>query len=111
MTRVENVERYEAFKELNKVELSPGPHNIGYLCDGFDESRDLPPANFDHPDLWLKDGKPYMFTSQPYRITKDFLEIARNICVEHDLEMTIDAREAWYMPGRTVLVAFRKKEV
>ena len=64
----------------------------------------------DHNSLWNKDGKPYLFTSEPYYIQKDELKSLIEHCDQHDIDFQIDA-ESMYYPGHTIRILFKKGEV
>ncbi len=64
----------------------------------------------DHDSLWNKDGKPYLFTSEPYYIRKDELKSLITYCDQYDIDFQIDA-ESMYFPGHTIRILFKKGEV
>ena len=67
-------------------------------------------AWMDHPSLWIKDGKPFSFVSQPYGLgLQDLREIVA-YCEEHNLDVLVDAGMSWHYPGATVAVEFTRKK-
>ena len=67
-------------------------------------------AWLDHPSLWIKDGKPFSFVSQPYGLgLQDLREIVA-YCEEHNLDVLVDAGMSWHYPGATVAVEFTRKK-
>lgn len=58
----------------------------------------------DHVALWLRDGKPAVWTSQPYGpLDGIVLAEAAEACRELGLELTVSSGSWWY-PGWTVLL-------
>lgn len=79
---------------------------LGKHCNGNHSSHN--PPGTDHPRLWLKDGKPYLFTIEPYDM--DFTELSEMIlfCNEHGF--TVSAHGcSMHKPGGTVLFIFKVK--
>ena len=57
----------------------------------------------DHFDLWLKDGKPHVWTSQPYGISKaDLFDIMR-LCSTYGFDVYIGELDAWHNSGCTLI--------
>lgn len=73
------------------------------------ECECLPPGT-DHPSLWLKNGKPVVFVSQPYGVTAKTMADMNKFAEKHGLEFDVGAEMSWWYPSRTVLVCWRKKE-
>lgn len=64
----------------------------------------------DHCDLWLKDGKPYCYTSQPYHLyDRDMRDIIK-MCDEYDLTVHVSALESWHYPGGTMMMVWKTRE-
>lgn len=66
-----------------------------------------PSECLDHIDVWLKDGNPYLMTSQPYFVSKDDLKILIAYCDKYGIDFQIDA-ESFYFPGHTIRILFKK---
>ena len=71
-------------------------------ADGPKEHPHAPPGD-DHPSLWLKDGKPHIYVSQPYGLEWDKLRALVMWCGRWGLRAAVHA-ESWHYPGRTVAV-------
>jgi hypothetical protein len=67
------------------------------------------PPGTDHASLWLKDGKPALFVSQPYGITANTMQDMQKFAKENGLEFDVGAEMSWWFPSRTVLVCWRAK--
>ncbi|KKN08239.1 hypothetical protein LCGC14_1058630 [marine sediment metagenome] len=61
----------------------------------------------DHPSLWLRDGKPAVFVSQPYQI-RDPKRLGE-FCAERGLECMIRTWPAWHYRGSVLHVEIRRK--
>ncbi|MDQ4146347.1 MAG: hypothetical protein M3120_01390 [Pseudomonadota bacterium] len=68
------------------------------------------PPGTDHPQLWVKDRKPYSYTSEPYGLSGQKLAKVLAFCEHFRLEVNIDADPSWHFPGNTLFVEFTKKE-
>lgn len=64
----------------------------------------------DHSVLWLKDGKPARFTTQPYGLSWETLRELVRYCEDRGLEAHIDARMAWHFPTQTILVEIERAD-
>jgi hypothetical protein len=62
----------------------------------------------DHPSLWLRDGKPVAFVSQPYQIGD--VEKLGSFCRDRDLRCTITTWPAWHYPGNALFVEIRRAQ-
>jgi len=69
---------------------------------------EVPPES-EHISLWIKDGLPERFVSQPYELQMDAVREMISYCDKHDLTFTIHGA-SWHFPGATVLVEFRRKD-
>lgn len=67
-------------------------------------------AWIDHRSLWLKDGKPYSYVTQPYGLSLSDLKQIVSYCDEHGLDVFVDAGLSWHYPGTTVAVEFTRKQ-
>ena len=84
---------------------------LGRRCfDGGNRRYPCSPPASDHPTLWLHEGKPYVFISEPYRLTLSDVRDIIAFADDNDLEVTIDAGLSCHFPGRTVAVIYRRKE-
>ncbi len=61
----------------------------------------------DHVDVWFKNKKPYLMTSQPYCVSKSDLRDLIAHCDKYDIDFQIDA-ESFYFPGHTIRILFKK---
>lgn len=64
----------------------------------------------DHSEIWEKDGKPYLMTSQPYQVSKDDLRKLIAHCDAYDIDFQIDA-DSFYFPGGTIRILFKKERI
>jgi hypothetical protein len=74
-------------------------------CGTFDLHPCAPPHT-DHPSLWLKNGKPYCYVSQPYGLPLDHLKTIMEFCEKHGLTFDIDAWPGWHFPHRVLFLTF-----
>jgi hypothetical protein len=86
--------------------LKGGKCMRGYPNEG--DHQCLPPTA-DHYHLWIKDGEPVLFTSEPYPLTYDDIRQEVNFCETHGFEMTIRANSP-HNPGSTLLIEYRRKD-
>ncbi len=103
-------ERRQNFCRLNGVEQM----HIGDYIDQMQGKKrppisKIPPAT-DHPSLWVKGDKPFLFVSQPYKLSLDDIRQIVKHCDDLDLNAEISAGLSWHFPGKTLLVAFQPKE-
>ena len=102
--------REQLYIKRRGVKLSPGLCILERLT-GRRAVRD--PVSFawiDHRSLWLKDGKPYSFVTQPYGLSLNDLKQIVAYCEEHGLDVFVDAGLSWHYPGTTVAVEFTRRE-
>lgn len=71
--------------------------------------NDLLPAD-DHFTLWLKDGRPEVYVSQPYDLSLDDLRQIVAACDQHGLTVSITTWPAWHFPSRVMQVEYRRAE-
>ena len=74
------------------------------------KSCDCQPPGTDHPSLWLKDGKPYYYISQPYHFEMATLGELNVFCQQHGLEYRITTWPSFYYPSGTMFVLFRVRQ-
>ena len=65
----------------------------------------------DHSSLWLKDGKPYAYVSQPYQLSLNDVKKLASFCDEYNLDMLIEAYPSWHFPGEVLTVKVTKQKV
>ena len=70
--------------------------------------QDLP-LFADHTDLWIKGGRPFLWTSQPYSLTNAGIKELGGL-IDLGLGATISAHRSWHFPGSTVMVELQKSE-
>lgn len=66
------------------------------------------PPGSDHVDLWIKDGKARVYTSQPYELSWEELQEMVDFCRHDGLQADISLG-AWHFPGRTMLIEYRRQ--
>jgi len=105
--------RYKAFIDRYGVKRSSGHTCINRLlgkwCIGLSGNCHLPAAN-DHISFWLKDGKPYLYVSQPYDLSLEDMRKLVPFCDEHDLDLTVTASNSWHSPGHTLLIVVSRRK-
>lgn len=101
-------EEYEnTYKEMYGVRRSKGHTCIQRLigkrtCDG---SNCRPPGS-DHAKLWIRDGKPFSFTFEPYHLRKNVLKELIIFCEDHGLDFEI-SNSSMHFPAGTTFVDIR----
>lgn len=65
----------------------------------------------DHSSLWLKDGKPYVYITQPYHLDFKTLQELVSFCDDNGLTVSISPDYAWHFPGSILFVEIKKMEV
>ena len=63
----------------------------------------------DHPSLWLKNGKPHVYISQPYELSIEDLKELVEFCERHSLNLHVSTWPAWHFPGSVLNVKVTKK--
>jgi hypothetical protein len=66
------------------------------------------PAADDHASLWLKDGKPHSYVSQPYGMSPEDMRKLVKFCDEYGLTVNVNAWGSWWFPGHTLILQVRK---
>lgn len=69
----------------------------------------IPGSWADHPELWLKDKKPFAFTAHPYQLRQEDAEALTQFAQDHSLSFHISAQNAFYFPGRTVQILIMRE--
>ena len=91
------------------VEEAPERRYIDRLVgrDGSDLMRQLPGC--DHTMLWVKDGKPVLFTMQPYNMDAGDYEALNRFCEKYGLTYRTESR-GWYYPGVSTLIVISPQQ-
>jgi len=102
--------RFETFAHQHEVVLSDKIPCIWRLAKGRCNHMYPPcqPPHDDHGGLWLKNGKPYAYTSDVYYLTTDHIRDIYEFASEHDLDVSISSNRAMHFPGRSLLVMYTK---
>lgn len=105
--------RMSAFGAAYKVTLAKSSHCIqrllGKSCAvNRHKICDCRPPGDDHGDLWMKDGKPHLWVSQPYKIGGNTLLKSLEFAKANNLEIDISAEASYYYPGRTFAIIYRQ---
>lgn len=61
----------------------------------------------DHTTLWMKDGKPHIYVTQPYDLDQERLDEMFRVCRRHGLTMRVDASPAWHNETAVLIEVFR----
>jgi hypothetical protein len=79
---------------------------------GYEPPEGLPyalPAD-DHTSLWLHDGKPAIWVSQPYGVSNFVLAEIAIVATRFRLRCDIDTWPAWHYPGHVLMLEWRMAE-
>jgi hypothetical protein len=103
---------------------SPGHACLGRVRDGVCWGRrawrygasqkeripcDLPTPAADHTSLWNKDGKPYVYVSQPYQLSwEPLLEVVK-FGERWGLSIDIKPWPSWHFPSRVLSIFVRRE--
>lgn len=98
-----------AYRNSRRLRRSPG-RNVFERLLGKQTYHNVFRPWMDHPSLWLKDGKPFTFVCQPYRLSLDDIREIVRYCDAHDLDLDICSGWSWHYPGRTLFIELSKKE-
>ncbi|OPX83386.1 MAG: hypothetical protein A4E53_04661 [Pelotomaculum sp. PtaB.Bin104] len=63
---------------------------------------------WDHVSLWLKDGKPEVYVSQPYSLSLNEMRNLVRFCDEYGLTVSVSTWPAWHFPGGVLTMEVRK---
>jgi hypothetical protein len=66
----------------------------------------FPKGASDHNSLWSIAGKPAAYVAQPYELSLDELDSIVQFCRKHGLQCSVNAKDSWHFPGRTLSVNF-----
>ncbi|MBI4377240.1 MAG: hypothetical protein HY549_12420 [Elusimicrobia bacterium] len=78
----------------------------GKQCD----LKDCVPPSGDHDSLWLRDGKPAVYLTQPYGLTWETMRRLMAFCERHGLKADIDTWPSFHFPGQVLSVQLSKKD-
>ena len=111
---LKNLLETEGFDSVSRAFATAVHHDLFESWKGKDhikESKDELTwekfEGFDHPSVWLKDGKYSVYVSQPYDLHKDALKRLVEFCEENQLTCHIST-ESWYFPSRTLMIEITK---
>ncbi len=62
----------------------------------------------DHVSMWLKDGKPEVYISQPYHLSLKNMRALVELCDKHGLDANVSTRPSWHFPGAVLTIEIRK---
>lgn len=93
----------DQYAEQNGFTRADGPQIVQFLWDPTCSDTENCIPGCDHSTLWLKDGKPHTFVTQPYGINQETIQEWIRLCDEKGLTLKIDARGSWHNEGRTLL--------
>lgn len=74
-------------------------------CDLFN-CESLPGS--DHTSVWNRDGKPYIYVTQPYHLPDDVLVAMLKVCDRLGLRLRVDSAPAWHDPGAILVEVMRR---
>lgn len=104
--------RQQRFGARHKVKPSGGSATIARLIGKGLSQEDrylLRPPGADHDSLWLRDGKPVMFVTQPYELHRDGMREIVAFCDQWNLDVTVDTADSWHFPGWTTLLRYERQ--
>lgn len=64
----------------------------------------------DHSSLWLKDGKPFVYVTQPYFMNHKTIKQLLDFCEANGLTLSISADHGWHFPGATLFIEIKRRE-
>lgn len=100
--------RVKATRGVNWIGRLLGIHPARYWYNHAPGVPDRLPGA-DHDGLWIRDGRPWAWTTQPYDLDHESLRGMLAFCDAHGLEMTVSG-SSWHFLGRTVLVVIKRRE-
>lgn len=68
------------------------------------------PCGNDHVSMWLKNGQPHSYISQPYNLSLRELRELVDFCDTHGLTAEVTAGNSWHFPGASLLLEVKKTE-
>jgi hypothetical protein len=63
----------------------------------------------DHGSVWLRDGKPFVYISQPYNLALEGMRSVIKVCDEHNLVANIRNR-SWLFPTDAVFIEIHHRK-
>lgn len=57
----------------------------------------------DHGELWVRDGRPVVYVSQPYGIRAEGVQHLAALRAERGFDIRVDT-DSWHFPGSTLLI-------
>ena len=99
--------RYAEWSHIRRVHEGRGRVRVERLAGKRPGDWDPRPRWQDHCRLWIRDGKPVCFTTEPYGLNQDDVQEIKQLAHELGLVVIIrqPAESLWY-PGSTHLVEF-----
>lgn len=96
--------------ESNELKITSGTHNITRLTtsNGLVAFKPIRLRCEDHSTLFLKDGKPYSFITQPYALNLPSMRQLANYCEENDLDVFVNSFQSWHFPGSSLMIEIKK---
>jgi hypothetical protein len=67
------------------------------------------PPGDDHGTLYLKDGKPAFYLSEPYGLAYDKMQEVVAFCERWGLEASIDGLQSTWFPGLTIAIKYEAR--
>ena len=67
------------------------------------------PPGDDHGHLYLKDGKPAFYLSEPYALTYEKMRGVVQFCERWGLEASIDGLQSTWFPGLTIAIRYEAR--
>lgn len=93
------------------VQESGGRPCIGRLSgrpsDHNQSDHQCNPPKGDHCSLWMKDGRPEVFVSQPYELSWAGLQETVAFCQANGLRADVISWPSWHFPGSVLTVEYR----
>ncbi len=108
-------EYYRQYAEKHGLKLSAGhpclSRLLGKRCSQKSDYSGVPcyPPGADHDSLWLKDGKPYAYITQPYCLTLNAMRDLVAMCDQYGLDVNIRTWPSWHFPGGVLTMEIKRK--
>ncbi len=72
--------------------------------------KDCVPPSGDHDTLWLQNGKPAMYVTQPYGLEWETMRKLVAFCERHGLKADVAAWPSFHYPGQVISILLSRKE-
>lgn len=95
--------------EKHKVKPTRGDICIARLINKHCTLENSVGFYFDHAQLWLKDGKPYIFTFQPYELDNKRMKQLVEYCEKYGLEFVMHTTPAFHFPSAVLWIEVTKQ--